>query len=175
MYRHNGGNAAETTTDAEWPSLFLASLRSTDHVHVLPEPIAICGAVVEVVQKYVYLGNLSISGVSAINPFSRLLRHPWKKGRVAILLFLIPQEIIIMTISSVNRKWEMYLSFMLMPRPFQFSVSNLPSLHLWTVSGDDVPLSHSYIPRVNLKLCHIIIIIFFHWSLRMTVSVCTTH
>jgi hypothetical protein len=31
----------------------------------------------------------SISGVSAINPFlfSRLLRHPWKKERGAILLF----------------------------------------------------------------------------------------
>jgi hypothetical protein len=27
------------------------------------------------------------SGVSAVNPFSRLLRHPWKKLRGAILLF----------------------------------------------------------------------------------------
>jgi hypothetical protein len=29
----------------------------------------------------------SISGVSAINPFNRLLRHPWKKGRGAVLFF----------------------------------------------------------------------------------------
>jgi hypothetical protein len=28
----------------------------------------------------------SISGVSAINPYSRLLRHPWRKKRGAILL-----------------------------------------------------------------------------------------
>jgi hypothetical protein len=29
----------------------------------------------------------SISGVSAINPIRRLLRHPWKNDRGGILLF----------------------------------------------------------------------------------------
>jgi hypothetical protein len=28
--------------------------------HVLPEPIAICGAVLEVVQKYVYRANVAV-------------------------------------------------------------------------------------------------------------------
>jgi hypothetical protein len=83
--------------------------------HVLPEPIAICGAVLEVVQKYVYLGQtLQLGRNNSEDEVNRRIQQGWAAfGKLRRCVIQIHKESLRPSSGDINR---MMIMMMTMPK-----------------------------------------------------------